>query len=42
MDRFIWSNRGIEAGETKLFSQVGVRIYDGDQKTSYDDGNINL
>ncbi|XP_078485989.1 vacuolar protein-sorting-associated protein 36-like [Ciona intestinalis] len=42
MDRFIWSNRGIEAGETKLFSQVGVRIYDGDQKTSYDDGSINL
>uniref|UniRef100_H2YLK5 Vacuolar protein-sorting-associated protein 36 n=1 Tax=Ciona savignyi TaxID=51511 RepID=H2YLK5_CIOSA len=42
MDRFYWSNKGIEAGETKSFCQNGVRIYDGDQKTSYDDGVLTL
>ncbi|XP_032219983.2 vacuolar protein-sorting-associated protein 36 [Nematostella vectensis] len=45
MDRFTWcssSNLSIFPGETFVHEQSGVRIYDGDNKTTFDNGTVKL
>nr|CAB3267639.1 vacuolar protein-sorting-associated protein 36-like [Phallusia mammillata] len=42
MDRFSWSTGGPLYGEKEILKQSSVRIYDGDEKTSYDDGSLIL
>lgn len=40
MDRWSWHSGGI-VGDVVL-KQSGVRIYDGDDRTSFDDGTLTL
>lgn len=45
MDRFSWtssSNLCILQGESGIHQQSGVRIYDGDKKTTFENGNLKL
>jgi len=35
MDRFLWLTTGLEFNETKLCTQPGVKIYDGEEKVSF-------
>ena len=32
MDRFVWLTGGLEFNENKLYTQSGVKIYDGNDK----------
>lgn len=38
MDRFSWFNGKPNDFEWEVFKQAGIRIYDGDSKTNFDDG----
>lgn len=45
MDRFSWtssSNLCVLPGESGVHQQSGVRIYDGDKKTTFENGNLKL
>lgn len=45
MDRFSWtssSNPCVLPGEFGVYQQSGVRMYDGDKKTTFDNGNLKL
>uniref|UniRef100_A0A8C4QVF7 Vacuolar protein-sorting-associated protein 36 n=1 Tax=Eptatretus burgeri TaxID=7764 RepID=A0A8C4QVF7_EPTBU len=42
MDRFSWSNGLLEIDETLVIQQRGVRLYDGNDKSGFDSGNLIL
>ncbi|GAB6033260.1 Vacuolar protein-sorting-associated protein 36 [Chamberlinius hualienensis] len=42
MDRFQWSDGVLGASESVLTSQNGIGLYDGDEKTSYNYGDVIL
>jgi len=42
MNRFVWSNGEIENGEEKIHCRISTRLYDGDTKTSYENGTTTL
>ncbi|KXJ05821.1 Vacuolar protein-sorting-associated protein 36, partial [Exaiptasia diaphana] len=45
MDRFSWcsgSNLSVFPGETGVHQQEGVRIYDGENKTTFENGLLKL
>ncbi|CAK8672368.1 vacuolar protein-sorting-associated protein 36-like [Clavelina lepadiformis] len=42
MDRFVWVTGGIQFNEAIFYTKNAVRIYDGDDKTSYDDGTVKV
>ncbi|XP_076068812.1 vacuolar protein sorting 36 [Oratosquilla oratoria] len=42
MDRWFWCDSALVAGETVLDSVDGIRLYDGDKKTGYEDGFLTL
>ncbi|XP_078479950.1 vacuolar protein-sorting-associated protein 36 [Lampetra planeri] len=42
MDRFVWTNGLLEMNETLIVQQRGVRLYDGNERTVFDSGNLLL
>ncbi|XP_057314779.1 vacuolar protein-sorting-associated protein 36-like [Hydractinia symbiolongicarpus] len=42
MDRFYWFNGQCDVNERQLHHQLSVRLYDGDEKTTFDSGLVNL
>ncbi|XP_068216021.1 vacuolar protein-sorting-associated protein 36 [Palaemon carinicauda] len=42
MDRWYWCDPNLTSGERTETSANGIRLYDGDKKTGYDDGHLVL
>lgn len=42
MDRWYWCNSSLTSGEVVSTTVNGIRLYDGDKKTGYDDGRLTL
>ena len=42
MDRLSWSNRTLLPGESSLFEQTSVSLYDGDDKSAFAGGVVCL
>lgn len=42
MNRWYWSDSSLTSGEVVRTTVNGIRLYDGDKKTSYDDGHLTL
>lgn len=42
MDRWCWCDSSLTSGEVVLTTANGIRLYDGDKKTGYDDGHLTL
>ncbi|XP_045602806.1 vacuolar protein-sorting-associated protein 36 isoform X1 [Procambarus clarkii] len=42
MDRWYWCNSSLTSGEVVSTTANGIRLYDGDKKTGYDDGRLTL
>ena len=42
MDRWYWSEASLGNGESSLHTVQGIRLYDGDKKSGYDDGHLVL
>lgn len=42
MDRWYWCDSSLTAGEVVIITANGIRLYDGDKRTGYDDGHLTL
>lgn len=42
MDRFYWFNQNLSTSERLFQSVSGIRLYDGDIKTNYEDGKLDI
>ena len=42
MDRFAWTDGSLNGDEQLISQQTGVRIYDGEDKTNFENGKISL
>ncbi|KAG7174004.1 vacuolar protein-sorting-associated protein 36-like isoform X1 [Homarus americanus] len=42
MDRWYWCGSSLTAGEVVCTTANGIRLYDGDKRTGYDDGHLTL
>ena len=42
MDHWYWTPAALNTGEVSLHTVQGIRLYDGDKKSSFDDGHLTL
>lgn len=42
MNRFYWCDSALTKGEAVITSATGIRLYDGERKTHFDDGHLTL